>query len=77
MANPGAAEDQRCSRGTHPSGGDPAGPESPSPQGLHQPSMNSAKAGFGHECAALHFAPLPGCVGAGPGWHVAEFSGLL
>lgn len=68
---------QQCGGGTCPSRGDPAGPESPSAQGLRQPSVNSAKAGSGRECAALHFAPLSGCVGAGPGWRVAEFSGLL
>ena len=68
---------QQCGGGTRLSRGDPAGPESPSPQGLRQPSTDSAKAGFGRECAALRFTPLSGCVGAGPGWHVAEFSGLL
>lgn len=68
---------QQCSGGSRPPRGDPAGPESPSSQELRQPSMNSAKAGFGRECAAPHFASLSGCVRAGPGWHVAEFSGLL
>jgi len=62
---------QRGGGGTGPSGGDLQDQSHP------QPSHNTAKAEFGRACAALHCTPLSGCVGAGPGWYVAEFSGVL